>query len=230
MIDDPAWHRGGCGPRDGEEGAGVGRRASSPSACPSSRAPGRMTPVAAQWTITSSAPSAATSSTMRSDDDVGADQDRLGAERSQLLGRLLCSPVAPEVPDRDPLRSEPCEAERDRLADPPRPAGHEDRGALEAHSRRGSGSYAGAEDGIVSHPMRERGSRVPSSAFEDACPSRSSSSIFSSPYRRTGWSSAAGPRSARGRARGAGTRSAASRARRGCRCRRESARPLRREA
>ncbi len=118
--------------------------------------------------------------------DVPAHENRLCAERSQLRGGLLGGRVAAHVADRHTRRAERREAERDRLADAARPAGDEDGRALEAHSALGSGSYAGAEDGIVSHPIRLNGSRSPLSAREDACPRRSRSSIFSSPYLRVG--------------------------------------------
>src|SRR5204863_7081305 len=79
----------------------------------------------------------------------------------------------------------PCEAERDLPSDPARAARDEDGRALEeAHRRGGSGLEAGAELGISSQPMRVRGSGSPSSAREEAWPTRSRSSIFSSPYRR----------------------------------------------
>ena len=112
--------------------------------------------------------------------DVAADEHRLGALGAQLLGGFLGRLVVPHVADRDARRAEVGEAERDRLADPPRAARDEDGGALEAHSFRGSGRSAGAALGIVSQPGRVRASRGPSSAFEDAYPRRSRSSACSS--------------------------------------------------
>ena len=53
----------------------------------------------------------------------------------------------------------------------------EDRGALEAGHRFGSGSYAGAEPGSSSQPIRER-DLPPCSALDDACPSASSSGLL----------------------------------------------------
>ena len=67
-----------------------------------------------------------------------------------------------------PAGSEAGEAQRDRLADAPRASRHEDRGTVEAHEPRGSGRSAGAELGISAQPGLVRGSRGPSSAFEDA--------------------------------------------------------------
>ena len=43
---------------------------------------------------------------------------------------------------------------------------------LNVGHRFGSGSYAGAELGISSQPIRVRGSLPPCSAFDDACPRR----------------------------------------------------------
>ena len=100
--------------------------------------------------------------------DVAADEDRLRAERRQLLGGLGGGRVGAEVADRDARGSELGKAQGDRLPDPPRSPGHEDRSPLEAHDRRGSGAYAGAELGSSSQPIRSADSREPSSAFEDA--------------------------------------------------------------
>ena len=85
-----------------------------------------MTPVAALWTSTSSGPSAATSSSTRADVTLPADEHRLGAERAQLLGRLLGGPVVAQVADRDARRAVAGEAKRDRAADPARAARDED--------------------------------------------------------------------------------------------------------
>ena len=63
--------------------------------------------------------------------DVPADQDRLRSERLELLRGLLGRRIGAHVADRDPGGAEPGEAERDRLADPARSPGHEDRGARE---------------------------------------------------------------------------------------------------
>ena len=106
--------------------------------------------------------------------------ERLGARLPEFAGDFLGGPVVPQVADRYACGPELGEAERDRPADPARASGHEDRGALEAHRAGGSGASAGAELGISPQPDRSRGTRGPSSAFEDAWPSRSSSSICSS--------------------------------------------------
>ena len=50
---------------------------------------GRMTPVAALWTSTSSGPSAGDLGLHALGRDVAADEHRLRAERAQLLGRVL---------------------------------------------------------------------------------------------------------------------------------------------
>ena len=80
--------------------------------------------------------------------DVAAHEHRLGAELAQLGRGLLGGRVSAHVADRDARGAERGEAERDRLADPARPARHEDGRALEGHSAFGSGSYAGADDGM----------------------------------------------------------------------------------
>ena len=109
--------------------------------------------------------------------------------------RLACSRSRPGGAERG-------EPERDRLPDPSRPARDEDGAPSNEVIRAfGSGSYAGADEGTVSQPMRDSGSRSPSLASDDACPSRSRSSIFSSPYFRTGWSSGRSSISSRTRAR-----------------------------
>src|SRR5207302_284032 len=111
---------------------------------------------------------------------VAAHEHGLGAGGAKLLGCFLGGAVVAHVPDRDALLAGPREAERDGLSDPACAPGDEDR-----HARRGSGESAGAELGSSSQPGRSRDSRPPSSAFEEAWPSRSSSSIFRSPYART---------------------------------------------
>ena len=93
--------------------------------------------------------------------DVATDERHLGAERAQLLGRLLGGAVVPQVADRDPLRAVAREAQCDRAADPARPARDED-----VHL--GSGSSARADDGISFQPSRVGASRGPSSAFDEA--------------------------------------------------------------
>ena len=115
--------------------------------------------------------------------DVAAHEHRLGAERAELLGRLLGRRVRAEVADRD-ASTRPSRARRSAIAlpiprDPPvtrtrRP------GRLTAR-RAAAGRDAVAEDGISSQPIRSRDSGSAFSAFVDAYPSRSSSSIFSSP-------------------------------------------------
>src|SRR5439155_9793119 len=122
--------------------------------------------------------------------DVSTYGHRLGAGAAQLVRGLLSGAIVAEIADRNARCAEPREPERNRLADPARPARDEHRAALEGpHLRRGSGSYAGAELGTSSQPIRERGSRPPSSAFEDAYPSRSRSAICSSAYSFSGWPS-----------------------------------------
>ena len=87
---------------------------------------GRITPVAALWTRTSSGPSSATCSSDALRRDVAADEDRLGPERSQLVRRLLGGGVRAHVADRDARGAVAGEAERDRLADPARAARDQD--------------------------------------------------------------------------------------------------------
>ncbi len=113
--------------------------------------------------------------------DVPPHEDRLGAERAELLGGLLRSAVRAEVPDRDAAGPLAREAQRDRLPDPARPARNEGGANGAQCSPRGSGSEAGAAEGIVSQPIRSRDSGSEFSAFDDANPSRSRSSTFSSP-------------------------------------------------
>src|SRR5262249_61782298 len=67
--------------------------------------------------------------------------------------------VVAEVADRDALRAELREPERDRPADPSRAAGHEDRGAVEVHVRNGPGrgltpEEAETDSGNVARPGR----------------------------------------------------------------------------
>ena len=81
-----------------------------------------MTPVAALWTKTSSAPELADLLEHLVRGDVAADEHRLGAERAQLRRRLLRGRVRAHVADRDPGGALPRELERDRLADPARAA------------------------------------------------------------------------------------------------------------
>src|SRR5262249_53321296 len=116
--------------------------------------------------------------------DVSAYQHRLGAERLQLSGGLLGGGIRAEEADRHARGALAGEAERDRPADPARAARPEDRRAGERsgpQARGLSGSYTGAELGISSQPIRVRGSRGESSAFEEAYPRSSRSRIFSSP-------------------------------------------------
>ena len=143
-----------------------------------------MTPVAALCTSAPQRPELGDFARDALRRDVAADEDRLGPLGAELLGGLLGRLVVPEVADADPRRALVREPMRDRLPDPARAARHEDGGALEM-AYGFSGSSAGAVLGIVSQPGLVRGSRGPSSAFEDAYPSRSRSSAFSSAYRRT---------------------------------------------
>ena len=141
-----------------------------------------MTPVAALWTKTSSDPSAATCSTTR--DEVTLPRTSTGSAPSARSSSAVSSAAASErkYPIATRARALAREAQRDRLADPARAAGDEDRPAG-AHSsmRRGSGFAAVADDGIVSQPIRSRDSGSEFSAFVEANPSRSSSSICRSP-------------------------------------------------
>ena len=104
--------------------------------------------------------------------DVAPDEHRLGAERAQLVRRLLGGRVRAHVADRDPGGAVAGEAEGDRLADPARAARDEDRPSHQAvlhQPARGSGRVAGADDGSSSQPIRVRGSSgSSSSAFDDA--------------------------------------------------------------
>ena len=160
---------------------------------------GRITPVAALWTKASSGPSARTCSSTRARADVAADQNRLGAERPAAPPRSprprgRCGGSRSRPAQLRPLR----EAERDRPPDAARAARDENGLALEGHA---AGTAAGCVRGAPrsgSRPTRA----VPatrsaaSSAFDDAWPSRSSSSIFASPYRRAPGGPPAGLRSA----------------------------------
>ena len=114
--------------------------------------------------------------------DVAADEHGLGAERAQLLGGLLGRGVGAEVADRDARRAVAREAQRDRPADPARAARDEDGARRALTPPRGSGCDAGADDGIVSQPIRlaRLAARSPRPSTRRS-PSRSSSSIFSSP-------------------------------------------------
>ena len=177
---------------------------------------GRATPVAALWTRTSSGPRAATCSATFARRDVAAD------ERSARRR-------APRSRPRSPRRLGRCGGSRSRRA--PRPARRSGVAIARPMPREppvtrtdlpSKGSVIGASEAVRKpapswespiQPMRLRGSGSPSSAFDDAWPSRSSSAIFSSPWRASG-GRRADPRSARGRAREAGRRSAASRRRR----------------
>ena len=103
-----------------------------------------------------------------------------GAERAELLGGLLGGSVVSQIADRDPRCPALGESERDAAADAARSACHEDRLAFEDAAHAESG-VARPWLGSPSQPGRESGSSGPSCAFEDACPSRSRSSIFSSP-------------------------------------------------
>ena len=72
--------------------------------------------------------------------DVSPDENRFCAERSKLAFCLLRRSIAPHRPDRNALRAERGEAERNRFPDPSRSSRDEDRGAGEAHSPLGKGS------------------------------------------------------------------------------------------
>jgi hypothetical protein len=111
--------------------------------------------------------------------DVAPHEHRLGAGLFHQRDSLFRCLVVAHVSEHRAGRTVGHEPERDRPPDPPGSPGDEHRGTFEAH-RRGSGSSAGAELGSSLQPGRVRGSRWLSAAFEDAWPSRSSSSIFSS--------------------------------------------------
>ena len=143
---------------------------------------GRITPVAALWTTTRYGPAAASSATTRRLRDLAAHEHRLGAGRAHRLGRRLRRRVVAHVAEHGAGGAVADEPQRDGQADTPRSPGHEDRGSSRAHCREGSGASAGAELGSSLQPGRVRGSRAPSSAFDDAWPSRSSSAIFSFAY------------------------------------------------
>ena len=171
-------HRGRGRLRRAAAGRARSCSASSPSASSSASSAGWLTPLAALWTSTSSGPSAATSCEHALGGDVAADERRLGAERAQLLGRLLGRAVAAEVADRDPLRAVACEAQRDRAPDAARPARDED---VHSEPARAAGRPRGRTTGSRPSRSGRADSRGPSSAFDDAWPSRSSRSICSSP-------------------------------------------------
>ena len=142
----------------------------------SSSSAGRITPVAALGTSTSSGPSSSTNEAAFS----GRRRCRGGASaRRRARGARRRSPrppVVPQVADRDARRAErrrsgarsPC---RSRAS---RPVTRTDLPAKTATA--GCGSDAAAWLGIVSQPSRSVGSSGPSSAFEDAKARRSSSS------------------------------------------------------
>ena len=92
--------------------------------------------------------------------DVAAYERDLDAPGAELLGRLFRSRVVAQVADRDPFGAVRGEAMRDRTADAARPAGDED------VQRRGRS--AGAVLGTCAQPGLVRGSRPPSSAFDEA--------------------------------------------------------------
>ena len=89
--------------------------------------------------------------------DVAAHENRLGPFLPQLLGGRFGRLVVSQVADGDARRAQVGEAQGDLLADPPRPARHEDGRAL--HRHRFSGLSAGAALGIVSQPIRVSDSR-----------------------------------------------------------------------
>src|SRR5207248_10210588 len=113
--------------------------------------------------------------------DVAADEDRLRPRCADLLGGLRRGTVVPHVAEDDVARAVASKPERDRLADPPCPAGDEHRPARGGHSSGNSGSYAGAALGRLPQPIRPRDSFGLSSAFEEANARRSRRSILSSP-------------------------------------------------
>ena len=126
-----------------------------------------MTPVAALCTTTRYGPCEASSSIDRRLRDLAADEHRLGAGRAQLLGRLLGGGVVPHVAEHGAsLRRRA--TRRSAIARPiPRVPPVTRTDEPRAH-RRGSGSSAGAELGSSFQPGRDRGSRPPSSAFDEA--------------------------------------------------------------
>ena len=103
--------------------------------------------------------------------DVPSQEDGLGSECLELPSGLLGSTVGAEVADDDAGCAFTCETEGDRLADAARAAGDEDGTAgprLAQEGADGSGAEAGADEGIVSQPIRVRDSSPESAAFEDA--------------------------------------------------------------
>ena len=180
---------------------------------------GRMTPVAAAWTSTSSVPSAATSSAMRWE----------ATSREGGLARRRASSAPQPCPQRPCLRA--CsrwrhglrrgrETEGDRLPDPARSSGHQDRSALEAHSRGSCGSDAGADEG--SSPSRFDSVAPERCRLPATTRARGGRAARPSPRRSVG-SSARRVGDELAHARPAGRRSAALQGRRARRCRHESA-------
>ena len=132
---------------------------------------GRITPVAALWTKTSSGPSAATCSSTRSEVTLPRTSTGSAPSARSSLGRLLGGGVRAHVADRDAGRALAREAERDRLADPARAAGDEDASGPSARSstraRQRVGRRRRRRDRLPADPRRAtRGSS--SSAFDDA--------------------------------------------------------------
>ena len=135
--------------------------------------------------------------------DVSAHEDRLGAERAQLRRRSP-PPGRRRACSRSPRVSRRATAKRSAIAFPmPRdPPVTRTEAPVERHSAFGSGSYAGAEDGIglPADPARAARARRSRRATTRA---RDGRGAPSSPRRtrRTGWSSGRSSMSSRMRAR-----------------------------
>jgi hypothetical protein len=111
--------------------------------------------------------------------DLAAHEHGLRAGSAHRLRRGLGGAVVPHVPEHRASRAVADEPERNGKPDPPCPAGHEDRRAVQVHLP-GSGESAGAALGSSDQPGRERGSRPPFAALLEAWPRRSRRSICSS--------------------------------------------------
>ena len=140
-----------------------------------------MTPVAALWTSTSSGPSAATSSSTRSEVTLPRTSTTSAPSARSSSAVCLGRAVVAQVADRDPLRAVLREAQRDRAADAARPARDED-----VHGRRGSGRVdrrrRRASRPSRSVPATRAGPRPPSTTRS---PGRRDAASAPRAYRRT---------------------------------------------
>ena len=151
--------------------------------------------------------------------DVAAHEHRLGAERAQLLCRLLGGRVRAHVADRDAGGALAREAKRDRLADPAGAAGDEDRPAHQL--LRGAAAPTGAERRhlVPADPRARLLELVVLGLRRRVAEIVEQADLLLAVACARGRPRAA-PRRARARAPGSGTRNAASPGRRGRRCRR----------